>query len=73
MKTVELSKLRQLTLNELQAKAVEYKDDLFTSRFSLKTGQLADSSKLRKARRAFAQVQTLITERRNDAASGGAL
>lgn len=71
MKSTDLAKLRQAGLRDLEAKALEYKNELFTSRFALKTGQLADGSKLRKARRAFAQVQTLISERRNATASGG--
>ncbi len=72
MSSVDLKALRKASESELKAKALEYKDELFTARFGLKTGQLADSSKLRKARRAFAKVQTIISERRTASADGAA-
>jgi large subunit ribosomal protein L29 len=72
MKQVDVAQFRHLDLSELQEKAKEFKDELFQARFALKTGQLADSSKIRKARRAFAQVQTIIVERSQRAAVGGA-
>jgi large subunit ribosomal protein L29 len=72
MKQVDVKELRQLSIAELGAKSQEYKNELFESRFALRTGHLQDASKVRKARRAFAQVQTLISERRNTSAAGAA-
>ena len=64
MKKGELDELRGLTVAELQQKARDAKSELFNLRFALRTGHLADFSKIRAMRRTFAQIQTVISEKR---------
>jgi large subunit ribosomal protein L29 len=64
MKGNELKDLRGLTIAELQAKARETKEELFNLRFALRTGHLSDFSKVRAMRRAYAQIHTVISEKR---------
>jgi len=64
MKKSEWKALRELTIPELQTKARETKEELFNLRFQLRTGHLSDFSKIRQIRRTYAQIQTLINEKR---------
>jgi len=64
MKGNELKELRNLTIPELQSKARETKEELFNLRFALRTGHLSDFSKVRAMRRAYAQIFTVISEKR---------
>ncbi len=60
----ELEGLRDLTIKELQQKARDAKAELFNLRFALRTGHLTDFSKIRAMRRSYAQIQTVIFEKR---------
>jgi large subunit ribosomal protein L29 len=64
MKKSELNELRGLTVAELQQKARDTKGELFNLRFALRTGHLTDFSKIRAMRRTYAQIQTVISEKR---------
>ena len=64
MSKTDLSELRGLTVKELQQKARDTKSELFNLRFALRTGHLTDFSKIRAMRRAYAQIQTVISEKR---------
>jgi large subunit ribosomal protein L29 len=64
MKQGELNELRGLTVAELQQKARDTKSELFNLRFALRTGHLTDFSKIKAMRRAYAQIQTVISEKR---------
>jgi large subunit ribosomal protein L29 len=64
MKRGELNELRGLTMAELQQKARDTKSELFNLRFALRTGHLTDFSKIKAMRRAYAQIQTVISEKR---------
>ena len=72
MKTAEFNELRNLTIAELQQKARETKEELFNLRFALRTGHLSDFSKVRAMRRAYAQIQTVTSEKRIAEAKNGA-
>jgi large subunit ribosomal protein L29 len=72
MKSHEFSELRNLTIPELQRKAKETKEELFNLRFALRTGHLSDFSKVRAMRRTYAQIQTVISEKRIAEAKNGA-
>ena len=72
MKTSEFQELRNLTIAELQQKARETKEELFNLRFALRTGHLSDFSKVRDMRRAYAKIQTVISEKRIAEAKNGA-
>ena len=64
MKKSELEELRGLSVKELQQKARDTKSELFNLRFALRTGHLTDFSKIREMRRTYAQIQTVISEKR---------
>jgi large subunit ribosomal protein L29 len=64
MKGNQLKELRNLTIPELQSKSRETKEELFNLRFALRTGHLSDFSKVRAMRRAYAQIHTVISEKR---------
>ncbi len=64
MKRAELTELRGLTVPELQQKAKDTKSELFNLRFALRTGHLTDFSKIKEMRRAYAQIQTVISEKK---------
>jgi len=64
MKKGALNELRGLTLAELQQKARDTKSELFNLRFALRTGHLTDFSKIKAMRRAYAQISTVISEKR---------
>ena len=64
MKKSDLDELRTLTMKELQQKARDTKSELFNLRFALRTGHLTDFSKIRAMRRTYAQIQTVIAEKR---------
>jgi large subunit ribosomal protein L29 len=60
----ELADLRGLTIAELQQKARETKEQLFNLRFQLRTGHLSDFSRVKATKREYAQIQTVISEKR---------
>ena len=64
MKQGELNELRGLTIAELKQKARDTKSELFNLRCALRTGHLTDFSKIKAMRRAYAQIQTVISEKR---------
>jgi len=72
MKAYEFKELRSLSIAELQQKARETKEELFNLRFALRTGHLSDFSKVRAMRRTYAQIQTVISEKRIAEAKNGA-
>jgi len=72
MKRDELTKLRDYTIAELQQRAREAKEELFNLRFQLRTGHLSDFSRVKAVRRAYACIQTVISEKRLAEAKHGA-
>ncbi len=60
MKTKEL---RELTIDELNTKLVELKEELFNLRFRHATGQLENPVSLRTCKKDIAKVKTIIRER----------
>ncbi len=72
MKHDELTKLRDLTMPELQQKARETKEALFNLRFQLRTGHLSDFSRVKATKREYAQIATVISEKRLAEAKHGA-
>ena len=64
MKKRDFASLRELTIAELEQKAREAKEELFNLRFQLRTGHLSNFSQVKAVRRTYAQIQTVITEKR---------
>jgi large subunit ribosomal protein L29 len=72
VKQSDFKELRTLTVAELQQKARETKEQLFNLRFQLRTGHLSDFSRVKAVKREYAQIQTVISEKRLNEASHGA-
>ena len=68
--TLEPSELRDMERDELVARLDELKEELFTLRFQLATGQLDDSNRIRKTRHDVARILTVLRAR-DLAAAGG--
>jgi large subunit ribosomal protein L29 len=60
--------LRELSIDELDAKLLEGKDELFKLRFQLATGKQDNSSRVGQVRREIARIATLLREREIEAA-----
>jgi large subunit ribosomal protein L29 len=59
MKTTEL---RDLSVEELQKKLLDFKDELFSLRFQMVTGQLGNPMRLKEIKRNIARVKTILRE-----------
>ena len=60
---IPASELRELTGEELVARAREAKAELFNLRFQMATGQLDNNRRLRTVRHDIARVYTVMRER----------
>ena len=63
MKTKEFTKLKELSVEELQVREKELKAELFNLRFQQATGQLANPMRMRECKRDIARVKTVLNER----------
>ena len=59
---MDLSQLRTLSTGELQSRIEDTREELFKLRFQAKTGEVADTSRLRDARRDLARILTILRE-----------
>ena len=59
MKTIEL---RDLSVEELQKKLIDFKDELFSLRFQMVTGQLGIPMRLKEVKRNIARTKTILRE-----------
>jgi large subunit ribosomal protein L29 len=57
------AELRELTDEQLLERAESAKEELFNLRFQLATGQLDDSSSIKKVRHEIARIATVMTQR----------
>ena len=62
-KTESAAELRGLSREELNAKVVALKEELFGLRFAAATGQLESHGRLREARKDIARIYTVLQER----------
>ncbi|MBZ4688551.1 MAG: large subunit ribosomal protein [Clostridia bacterium] len=60
---MKASELRELTVEELERKVSELKQELFNLRFQLATGQLDNPTRIRHVKRDIARAKTIITEK----------
>ncbi|MHC2994282.1 MAG: 50S ribosomal protein L29 [Candidatus Atribacteria bacterium] len=56
------SELRDLSIEELQKKLVDFKEELFSLRFQMVTGQLGNSMRIKEVKRNIARVKTILRE-----------
>ena len=61
--SVTANELRGLSRDQLNAKVVELKEELFGLRFAAATGQLESHGRLREARKDIARIYTIMRER----------
>ena len=69
---MKASEIRKLSADEMNAKLLELKDELFKLRFQMATGQLDNNRRLRTVRQEIARVYTVLRERELGLASGPA-
>jgi large subunit ribosomal protein L29 len=55
--------IRALSIDELQTKLMDAREELMKFRFQQVSGQLTDSSRLRIVRREIARLSTILNER----------
>ena len=60
---MELKKIREMSVAELNSELVRMKKDLFNLRFQHVTGQLENPIKMRETKRDIARVKTIIREK----------
>lgn len=60
---MDAKSLRELTVEELQAKHLQFKEELFNLRFQNAVGQLKNTSRIREVKRTIARVLTVLTEK----------
>lgn len=63
---VKTKDLRAMTVDELESKLLECKKEQINLRIQQSTGQLQNTSNIRKVRREVAQINTLLTERKKN-------
>jgi large subunit ribosomal protein L29 len=63
---VKTKDLRAMTIDELETKLTENKKEQFNLRIQQATGQLQNTSNLKKVRREVARINTLISERKKN-------
>jgi len=60
---MDVKSLRDLTLEELEEKHRQFKEELFNLRFQNAIGQLKNTSRIRDVRRTIARVLTVVREK----------
>ena len=63
---IDVGELRDLTVDDLEARAKELEDQLFRMRIQQSLGQLDTPLKLRFTRRDLARIKTVITEKQQN-------
>ena len=67
---MKASELRDLSRDELEAKATAMRGEYFGARVRFATGQLENTAKLRHLRRDIARLETILREKAGRAAPG---
>ena len=62
---IDVAELRDLSVDDLEARAKELEDQLFRMRIQQSLGQLDAPLKLRYTRRDLARIKTVITEKQS--------
>ena len=63
---VKIKDLRAMTIDELESKLLECKKEQINLRIQQSTGQLQNTSNIKKVRREVAKINTLIAERKKN-------
>ena len=62
---MKASEIRDLSVEELQAKQAELQEELFNLRFQLHTGHLENTARVSQVRKDVARVKTVLTSKLN--------
>ena len=65
---MKASEIRELTVEELQTKLTELKEELFNLRFQLAVNQLENTSRIGAVKKDIARVSTILRQRELDGA-----
>ena len=68
---MKVKEIRELTTEQIEAKIVEAKDEIFNLRMQQATGNLEKPSRIHELRKDVARMKTILAERRE--AQGGLL
>lgn len=60
---MKASEIREMSVEELQTKLTELKEELFNLRFQLAVNQLENSSRIGAVRKDIARVSTILRQR----------
>ena len=60
---MKASELRDMSVEELQTKLTELKEELFNLRFQQATGQLENTARLSQVRKNIARIKTILSEK----------
>jgi len=66
---MKAKELREQSVEELQAKARDMRDEIFKLNLQKHGGQIEKPSRIRELRRDIARVETVLTEKRRAAAA----
>ena len=58
-----INEIRELSLEELEVKVNELKQELFNLKFQKTLGQLQNTAKIRDVRRTIARLKTVVTKK----------
>jgi large subunit ribosomal protein L29 len=59
---LKASEIREMSLDEMQRKAADLKEELFNLRFQHEIGQLENPMKMKQTKRDIARIKTIIKE-----------
>ena len=62
---MKASEIKDLSVEELQAKQVELQEELFNLRFQLHTGHLENTARVSQVRKDVARVKTVLASKLN--------
>ncbi len=62
---MKVKEIRELTTEQIEAKIVEKKDEIFNLRLKQATGNLEKPSKIHELRKDVAKMKTILAERRD--------
>ncbi len=60
---MKAGELRDLTLDELREKHLQYKEELFNLRFQNAIGQLGNTGRIKEVKRTIARILTIVREK----------
>jgi large subunit ribosomal protein L29 len=60
---MKVNKLRDLTVEELERKVDNLKEELFNLRFQMATGQLENPMRIKEVKKDIARAKTILRER----------